>query len=81
MSADQVLHVITQAMILVLGIAARWITGYGTWRTVRLALWISVVNLPAWFYFSYETGSWSLAGLNLVYAGFYARALFNTPRA
>ena len=72
------LHHAAQAQILVFGVAARWLVGGGTQRGVRLSLWVSFLNLPAWFYVSWETSSWGMGVLNVIYTALYVRALLNT---
>jgi hypothetical protein len=75
---DALLHHFVQAQILVLGVAARWLVGGGTQRGVRISLWVSAANLPAWFYVSWETSSWGMGALNVIYTALYVRALLNT---
>ncbi len=75
------LHDAVQVYLFVLGVAARWIVGKGTHRAVWVSLWVSVANLPAWFWLAWETHSWGLGALNVIYAGLYARALVNTQQA
>lgn len=75
---DTLLHHFVQAQILLLGVTARWIVGGGTPRAVRISLWVSLANVPAWFFVSWETGSWGLGLLNVIYTALYIRALLNT---
>lgn len=74
-------HDAVQVYLFVLGVAARWVVGKGTHRAVWVSLWISVANQPAWFWLAWETRSWGLGALNLIYAALHARALLNTQIA
>lgn len=78
---EDLTHNAVQCYLLVFGIASRWVVGHGTPRSVMVSLWISMANMPAWFYVAWETRSWGLGILNLVYGVLYVRALLNVRKA